>query len=242
MTECQIAVYPKRDASLKDFEALLFVRNDGYPGELDGSLPGIVPEIVPFILKFLEKCGYYDESYLAARLLCFLCDGPDVVTGHGIDKHFRPGNSYFYAIFDDRLEVWMPTRSRKLPYRLKPPSQWLLMKTITWDQAREVLKNRPQPEPEPAPEDQEPTPEPQPAPDAPDGGNGGEPDGEISSANFNVQKDRRQIEIYCSWDHFPSAVAALLRASGFTYDEAQKCWTAPSTPANRKLAATLRMN
>jgi len=101
---------------------------------------------------------------------------------------------------------------------------------------------RPEPEPEPQPEGQEPNPEPQAAPDAPDGGNRGEPDGEISSANFNVQKDRRQIEIYCSWDHFPSAVAALLRASGFRYDEAQKCWTAPSTPANRKLAATLRMN
>lgn len=98
-TRCQIGVYSDESPDLKKPTALLYKHYDGYP---EGTLP-LIEEATN---EFLAKRGFYDDEYLAARIMeKLLATDPGGCTGFGICNQFHGDIEFFYAITPSGISV-----------------------------------------------------------------------------------------------------------------------------------------
>lgn len=121
-TRSQIGFYESENTNLTKPDVLLYRHWDGYP-------EGVLPDILPFLAWFDKARGLDDIEYAGARLLQYLCNQADKSTlesakkypniigkeiskgftgtlGHGICKGFHVDIEYYYAIYQDRVEVY----------------------------------------------------------------------------------------------------------------------------------------
>ena len=132
-TRSQIGFYSKEWADkngkitkpeLDKPDVLIYRHWDGYPA-------GVLPDIIPFLVWFSKSRGLHDTEYAGARLLQYLCNQADEFVakekasdpdnqmfdreynkkftgtlGHGICNDFHLDIEYYYAIDEDKIEVF----------------------------------------------------------------------------------------------------------------------------------------
>lgn len=122
------SIYNPAKPDLSQFDALLYRHSDGYPGTPDGAEYGVLADITPFLAWF-DKTRGWDPEYLSARLLGYLMKKSDAtlmkfkvkgarpsqfdiheefggVLSFGICKEFYEDIQFFYAITEDRVDVF----------------------------------------------------------------------------------------------------------------------------------------
>jgi len=86
-TPCVIVVEGNGDAGI-------YKHWDGYPEEM-------IPMLKMFIERFMDERGFMDESYLLARILIWMGENDDSVTGFGIIDASNCFYCYKYIIKHD---------------------------------------------------------------------------------------------------------------------------------------------
>jgi len=115
-TRCQIGFYEKEETDLNNFQALIYRHCDGYPDTMHGVIAGIKP----ILEDFDKNRGLFDIEYASAWLVAKLkVDYLDI----GISKDFHGDIEYFYAVYQDRIEVY------ETPWD-SDPRNWKLIDTV----------------------------------------------------------------------------------------------------------------
>lgn len=165
-TRCQIGFYGKmapEERNLRKFEALIYRHSDGYPDSDNGVIAELMPVLQEFdkvrgcgdaeycAARTLQRfCNKYDnamrENLLgmanqeslsenmrtgAKRLLA-----EPVFNGYGICNAFHGDIEYFYAVYDNRVEVFSAFGSDGLGLSTfdevaDHPERWSLIQTVS---------------------------------------------------------------------------------------------------------------
>jgi len=153
-TRSNIAFYASTKDRLDKFEAMLYRHSDGYPGApLQKGVWGVLPEMLPVWREFAE-CRGNDPEYMAAYSLFVMKFGSlkDVkraffhteekekaqkllehfsfdMLGHGICNVLHGDIEYFYAVYPDRVKVFVPGPYKKF-WDASPDKAWRYLKQI----------------------------------------------------------------------------------------------------------------
>lgn len=119
-TRSQIGIYADKKNKIDQPYTVLYKHSDGY-------IEGTLPLLEEFAKKFKTNRGFFDEEYFGARLIQFLTNqsddhlkkwqeqrrketdiSPFDMCGYGIcgDKMLHGDIEYYYAIYEDRIEVY----------------------------------------------------------------------------------------------------------------------------------------
>ena len=108
-TRCQIGFYAKKTDKLENPLVLIYKHSDGYE-------EGTLPQLTEFHKLFMKEKGY-DIEYYPARLVQYLLNYSDNslkenfpnlidMCGYGISQGLHGDIEYYYAIYEDRIEIY----------------------------------------------------------------------------------------------------------------------------------------
>lgn len=93
-TRCQIKI-KSDDESVNT--VYVYRHHDGYPN----GRHGVLALLVPTVDKFRVERGYFDSSYLLARICAAVCNHVPGATGAGIDTVRHGDIEFLYEIDED---------------------------------------------------------------------------------------------------------------------------------------------
>jgi len=137
-----IGIYEHPDSNLENWHTLIYKHHDGY-------IEGVLPILIPLLIEFDKKRSLTNTEYLSAYIVARLKG--DRFTAVGIAKDLHADIEFFYAVFEDRVEVFeveydIDFEAERILTQHKP-SEWKKLKTISLKNVPKKYRHPPKRDP-----------------------------------------------------------------------------------------------